>query len=769
MRRFICKAARPTLFHSFLISFAIALTVTLFASSSFAGSEAGRPVGPMIDGIDVGIDGSYKAGLWTPVEVFCTFPVGGSVELIVPDPDGTSVRYEPMQDITGPGGGRIFYVKIGRVRGTIEVRLLDDQGKLILHKSFTAVLRDSGNSEDVDGEKNDTVDSTATLKTKTVYRPAIASDRQIILAIGGGESAIEEAVGAFGGDMKKRPYVATISDFSDLPQRWFGYESVVSVVLSTEDLSVYESIPVDDVRLEALRQWVVQGGKLLVCVGRNGDQIFGAEKPHPLAQLVGGTFQEMVTLRQAAAFETYAEGNNSIEIDGSERAPWLRVPYLIDVPGTVEAKDGTLPLIVSRTLGFGQIRFAAVDLGQPPLNRWKERRHFISKLLGLEASQTAVQPEGQELMHLGYSDLAGQLRSSLDRFESVKTTPFMLVMGLIVLYVAIIGPLDYFVVHRLLKRPQLTWVTFPAAVVLFVVLAVVLVQISGTGAVAVHEATLVDVNVTTGQVRGFSWANVYSPHVERYDVSYSEKPARTRLTSWFGLTGSALGGMASETIDASAWSVSYEESPQLDQLTGVPMRSRSTRSFVTRWDGTTDLKIESSLEMSASSFRGSLMNATDFDLEDCILVYQEYAYELGDLEKGAVAQINDLTKYGHLGSLMKTKSRVYEAVGTSKESYRVKTVPYNQANADPNEVIRMLLFYRAADAAQYTGLSNTNQEVIDMSDLQQNDRAVLVGRVSLGETQNSDWSITTPDDRPIETSVQASTIYRFVLPVESEQ
>ncbi len=69
-------------------------------------------------------------------------------------------------------------------------------------------------------------------------------------------------------------------------------------------------------------------------------------------------------------------------------------------------------------------------------------------------------------MHYGYSDLAGQMRSALDRFTGVRQAPFWLVAGLIVAYILLIGPGDYFFLRKVVRRMEWTWLTFPSIVVL---------------------------------------------------------------------------------------------------------------------------------------------------------------------------------------------------------------------------------------------------------------------------------------------------------------
>ena len=62
------------------------------------------------------------------------------------------------------------------------------------------------------------------------------------------------------------------------------------------------------------------------------------------------------------------------------------------------------------------------------------------------------EPGGSRAKHVGYRDLTGQFRASLDRFTGVGVIPFRAIAALIVLYIALIGPLDYFLLRRLTRR-----------------------------------------------------------------------------------------------------------------------------------------------------------------------------------------------------------------------------------------------------------------------------------------------------------------------------
>ena len=137
----------------------------------------------------------------------------------------------------------------------------------------------------------------------------------------------------------------------------------------------------------------------------------------------------------------------------------------------------------------------------------------------------------------------GSCRSALDQYAGVAPVSFSLVAGLIVLYLLLIGPVDYFLLRKLSPRMELTWVSFPLLVLAFAVAAYVLAYRFKGDEVRTNQVTLIDVDTESPWLRGTTWAQVFSPQMARYDLSCraiplgKEEPHRGELL--FRLAGSA--------------------------------------------------------------------------------------------------------------------------------------------------------------------------------------------------------------------------------------
>ena len=81
-----------------------------------------------------------------------------------------------------------------------------------------------------------------------------------------------------------------------------------------------------------------------------------------------------------------------------------------------------LPLVVREPCGLGEVTFIAFDLAAPPLADWAGRPHLLRRLFTMlsEEDYESIETTSSGLTSLGYDDLTGQLRASLDVFPGIR-------------------------------------------------------------------------------------------------------------------------------------------------------------------------------------------------------------------------------------------------------------------------------------------------------------------------------------------------------------
>ena len=200
------------------------------------------------------------------------------------------------------------------------------------------------------------------------------------------------------------------------------------------------------------------------------------------------------------------------------------------------------------------------------------------------------------------SDLATLIRRSLDQFKGVTLIPFGWVAGFIVLYILLIGPGDYFFLKKVLKRMELTWITFPTIVVTVSLLAYYAAYIVKGTDLRVNKIDVVDIDLESNAARGTSWINLFSPQNRDYSVAVvpvsPDRDLRPKVTApplpgtdvlltWFGAPEGGLRGMNTrgQGMGFGGGGYSYAPINKAEELEDVRVGIWSTKGFVARWFG----------------------------------------------------------------------------------------------------------------------------------------------------------------------------------------
>jgi len=729
---------------------ACVLLAALGVLAAAANLRDAKAASPEIVGVRVGIAGRYKAGLWTPVEVRLRGANGGAdrVVLTVRDGDGVPSRFQaPLAsrvaaaEPTDRGEGVVsFFVRFGRVRSELLIEVCEGE-RVCAERVFRA------------GPGGD-------------YPVALRSDQRLLVTVGRAPLGVEQAVRRLREAPGEETVVVAIDDLNELPGAWHGYEGVEAVVLATSDPSIYAGPTPGGRHMAALDDWVRNGGRLLLCLGREAEALLRADSNAAIGDFAPGRFERMIPL--SASRTTALESYCGCSVGIPRARDQVPIPYFVDVEGKVELRDGPVPLVIRSPRGLGQVLVATFDPDGPPLDRWEERGLLMGTLLGLARPGDDRPGEGTAVMHFGYRDLAGQLRSALDQFSGVRVVPFWLVAGLILVYSLLIGLGDYFLVHRILRREGLTWITFPLAVVAFSAIAYLLADRFRGDAVLANQVDLIDVDVEGRRLRGTTWANLYSPRVDRYDLAFRpEHPGDgpiEALTAWLGLPGDALGGMDPRAAEPSIWRSRYDFSVGLDAMSGVPVQVSSTKSLTGRWEARAGSEMESRLREDERLPVGTITNRLGLPLSECLLAYGSHAYELGELAPGESIEVGPLLRLREFKSLLTDRLLVFDE---EKEDYHTEATPYDRGSTDAAYILRAMMFFEAAGGKSYTGLSNRYQGFVDLTDALKTDRAVLIGRARTGSPPHGATLWCNGAPMP-ESQVRRTTYYRFVLPVEKE-
>lgn len=679
--------------------------------------------------VKVGLGQRFKPGHWTPVRVTVAsgdMSLAGRLRLTTLDSDGVPVHYATDTGFSLLSGeSRVItgYARFGALNSRLNVAVLVDD-EAVLERTLDV------------GELGEAVPSTDYL-VLTLGAP-----------IGVEEAASEKLKG------EHTYHAVTVADSSEFPTRWEGFESFDAIAIGTVDQSTLNNLSQDQVA--ALQMWVGMGGRVIISAARHANDIFSPGAP--LEPWRPGEIGEVAKEVRTSDVANY--------LSAAEELQPFDVALITAAKGSVQAfvdssRRKQRPLITHFPYKFGTVSYVAVDLDADPFASWSARAELMARVLRATDDDSDLTSGSSQALgkvsHIAYDDVVGQIRATLDQFRDVRPIAFSLIATLVGVYILLIGPGDFFLLSKIIRRMHWSWLTFPMIVLAFSLLSVYLWQATRDTEVKINQLEVVDVDIEGQTVRGTTWAHCYSPCADVYSLEMEIDDRFVTdakvLLAWQGLPGDTLGGLDATSLRPALdfpYTIDVEEEsrPSIRQL---PLNVSSTKSLVGRWHGKFSPTGEFSLRTNRNGeLLGRFRYELPYELEDGLLFYQNNVYPLKrTLNTGQVVNMAGL-------SSKKLKSQLQSVRGMTASS-----TPYDSAAT--NDVPRLLdvvMFYDLAGGRSYANLAHRYQTFVDLSSTVRNGRAILVGRC---ETSTSSLS---RDGTSLEANYdQRWAFVRVVIPV----
>ena len=725
----------------FLLMLIAMLSVAVVSASHGLGQDT-QSDSELSPKISIGIDGHVRLGKWAPVFVNyeaapATAPT--NYEITVLDGDDAPITYcgELSFDTENPNHYQGL-ARIGRSYGGGEFRLLDASGGVI--EAFKLPFRGENKVATITQSTRSLI---ATIEPTSHFKSAIQSYSLV-------------------GQRDDSPIVARLG--SELPASWLGYDGVKTVLMVTSDLEQMNRI--SDRQIDALKIWVQNGGTLVVSAAKNASKLFA--KDGPLESFCPGTYAGSADYTNSKRLETFANSDEQLIARRGESIP---IAALTDINGKVLVEAGKQsPLIISRAMGLGEVVFVGVDLDSDRIMQWEGGDNLVGRLVTLAQYSGDIdrqEVKGTSISTYGYEDIIGQLRVPLDRFGKVKFVAFTWIALLIGLYILCIGPGDFFFLKKLLKKMELTWITFPLLSLLFCGLAVAISQMTRPTSIQINQLEIIDIDTVDGRTRGSVWANLYSPSGGSRNIQIDRKhnlgfEIDSDVLTWHGLPGDGLGGMWSSPTPGLS-KTGYRQTIKLSEqqqtnigIESLPLQVSSTKPMFGQWWADSNISRTSRLNSQDGRLSGTATNPLPYQLKNCRLIFENWAYILDSpLDEGDTFDVRTETDEKTLRALMTRRFKKLD------EDNRSNNTAWNPTDTNTGRIASMMMFYQAAGGNNYTGLTHRYQSFTDMSNNLFLNRAVLVGEIdSVGA------ELLVDAERVSDNYDHSRTVVRIILPVK---
>jgi hypothetical protein len=743
-------------------------------------------------GFRAGQGSGFKAGSWTPVFIDLTCgdnPLGradGDIIVQTNDSDDMENYYTvPLPQLDAREQGRVMtYARTANASSDLQV---------VIRAKDLRVLA-------------------AEKPSRTAYNP-FGPASYLYLTAGSQNLALHDAL------FPKKPGVddedasadqthcfAHTTDPKELPTRWFGYSSVDLMLLETANQEFMENLLADSGnRKEALAEWVRRGGRLVISVGRNHQLVKSLFEKMPLigCNVTGSVQRDQLTrvaewaggVREPFTARGLKGGQAKLDIAKLEIDPRRGVESVILEPPSAD-DPAERPVMVQAPCGLGRVVLLAFDLETEPFMKWGGRPKFLKKLQ--QTLQPLDQAEKQDPNNPQFgqpgipgwggdrNEVATHLQNRLQSFEDVPVISFGWVALFILLYILVVGPLDYFFLKKVVKRLELTWITFPAVVLVVSAVAYFSAYYLKGNDLRINKVDLVDIVAEWDEkgarsegtwAYGSTWYTLFSPRIQNYVVGVepgwtADQKADLRSSStvvtWFGAPENTWGNVGGGS--PGLFRRAYDYAPEATGLIGVPIQVWSTKSFNASWQEHLEAAPLFSAELGhppadPNLLTGTITNHLPVALQDVWLFYRGHCYELGRLEAGEM-RIDDLVTRGKEKQLEQwlTDTHWYMSSQPNQPNFNPRAVRQQTNQTGPMGMLLKPMLFNEADKNSNNRMRNSSLRQFDQSwRLKRTDEVILVGRAA-----GSGSDKPSPAEKLTQDGVSATRLWLGELPASKK-
>jgi hypothetical protein len=419
-----------------------------------------------------------------------------------------------------------------------------------------------------------------------------------------------------------------------------------SVTLSTFNALFIHDVATADLapaQREAIALWTRLGGQLVISGGVSAER--SAPGFNDLLPVDIGPLQADRSLEE---LERFARRN-----DLSEVVPSTTLNSTTLRPGA-RPLDGE-GILSAIDQGAGRVVFSAFDF--TALRAWAGEPELWQRVLRAESR-----------MDVGYTyRIRGDnlLRSTL-RLANLNFPSSFMMVGLVLLYVVLVGPVNFLVLRRM-RRPDLAWITVPA---------IVLVCLLGTyGASFVlrgSQPQLLQLTIAQGfegqqQGQATAFLGVFSPQRRDYRLTVDSR--------------SLISGSTFDGFEANALNVTSTDTN--NQVRDLLIDVSSLRTLMLEQSGVAIPLVSSQLQRTTDRVDGQVTYQGALPLEDAMLVYGNSFTALGTLNPGQNIEVSLNSDLGNFPEgTFGDNSRIFERGQVIYNMYDFDRFSFNGPNFD---------------------------------------------------------------------------------------
>lgn len=596
------------------------------------------------------------------------------------------------------------------IQGLIEVRVPDKDTMYISFAKNLSIQKGSEKEINIDVPIKD-----GTMNYKVVIYDGKEEIYSKEISVGRVSNNITQFIGILSDDFDSLTYInkipaqqgmTVLTEVIKLDEKNFPVSKDVMKAFNLIIINNYDSSKLSEEQYDNLKQWISNGGTLLIGTGTNSKKTLGLFKDDFLQGKIG----ELGKVKTSKVYELGTNGD-------SKNVTELEIQNIEVKDSTTEISEGNMKLLQKVVKGKGVIGVLGFDLGLAPFVGWSNNSTFAEKIIAITNPSVSLTNMDEKMM---FQD-TGMVRSIIDMFSQMaapKITPFFIIL---LVYIFIVAPLSYLILKKLDKR-EFMWITVPIIALIFG--GIVYAAGSGTrlNKVTTNVFNLVKLN-SSGVASEQSYAGIYTPKKMKVVVDGKEKQGLSLLVEPY-------------------YQGADPKSKNINQMSTRIYQDRDSIEFYDQNIFETKiLRLEpknveignlvADIRVKDGHLQGTLKNSTNLNLKECYIITPSEYYNLGEIKAGATITLskNTDTYNGNIDQLL------YEKIFSMNGAMNAQVSREKQQKI---QMVRMALFngygYNKLKRITFFAFSDTNLNkplTINGEDAKKNEQSIVSSTIDI--------------------------------------
>lgn len=487
-----------------------------------------------------------------------------------------------------------------------------------------------------------------------------------------------------------------ISSVLELSEKTLVPDSMALSTISYIIIDNYDTSKLSDEQYSALKEWVNNGGSLILSLGPNHKKVTNRFSD----DFITGTFGKLE--KKDLAWEGIIDNNQEENNGILSNVDVISVKFDYAEEMNRFSNDQTA---YKRKIGEGNVIVLSYSLGLEPMISFSNKQYVATRLLELGAGENALRLLSGDIQKDDIYGSAIDIAKSANRMNRPNV---WLYSFLLIVYIVLVGPGVYLILKKVNKREKL-WISIPIISVCFVFLIYLTGFIYRVNKPIINTFSILTLDHGIKEEKVY--VNLVCPRAEKYEIGLNNQYSKfyyDRYNYDYSIFGT-------DNLDGKEDYTLLKNKENLELLINSENVFSQRNFCVSKIESNDKGLVDDDLKCYTDGFEGTITNNTKYNLKNVVVSFEGYLYKVGDLKKGEVAKID--------------RNEVEQATGYTLSDYDSKRYYENMIFGKINQMMEMEIIESLNDnfnkGSIWAVIDGYHSNIVDKSNVKQGGMSIL--------------------------------------------